>query len=256
MHGAEEAERSERRESESIGHSLRPLVRLIEVHKTYEEGGRLRRVLNGVTTSFLEGELTVIVGRSGSGKSTLLNLISGIDQPDSGKVLVGSEDMTTLGERERTLFRRDHVGFVFQSFNLIPTLTVLENLLLPMELRGTLNRERALDLLERVELADRQATFPDRLSGGERQRVAIARALAHDPILILADEPTGNLDYTTGAAVMDLLERLVREERRTMIVATHDRDLLLRADRVMEMMDGELRQIAPPVDVGPSRPEG
>src|SRR5690606_1440142 len=135
MHGAEEAERSERRDSESIGHSLRPLVRLIEVHKTYEEGGRLRRVLNGVTTSFLEGELTVIVGRSGSGKSTLLNLISGIDQPDSGKVLVGSEDMTTLGERERTLFRRDHVGFVFQSFNLIPTLTVLENLLLPMELR-------------------------------------------------------------------------------------------------------------------------
>src|SRR5690606_9077929 len=233
-----------------------PLVRLIEVHKTYEEGGRLRRVLNGVTTSFLEGELTVIVGRSGSGKSTLLNLISGIDQPDSGKVLVGSEDMTPLGERERTLFRRDHVGFVFQSFTLIPTLTVLENRLLPKELRATLNRERALDLLERVELADRQATSPDRLSGGERQRVAIARALAHDPILILADEPTGNLDYTTGAAVMDLLERLVREERRTMIVATHDRDLLLRADRVMEMMDGELRQIAPPAVVGPSQPEG
>src|SRR5690606_35806022 len=135
-------------------------------------------------------------------------------------------------------------------------LAVLEQLCLPMEVRGTRHRERALARPGRVGLADRQASCPDRLSGGERQRVAIARALAHDPILILADEPTGNLDYTTGAAVMDLLERLVREERRTMIVATHDRDLLLRADRVMEMMDGELRQIAPPADVGPSQPEG
>lgn len=217
------------------------LVRLSNVSKAYVEGGRRRLVLDGVTTAFGRGELAVIVGRSGSGKSTLLNLISGIDQPDEGSITVGTESITALSERDRTLYRRNAIGFVFQAFNLIPTLTVLENLLLPMELRGARDEPRALELLSRVGLDERRDSFPDRLSGGERQRVAIARALAHEPILILADEPTGNLDFETGASVMDLLEVLVREEKKTMLVATHDRDLLVRADRVVELKGGKLQ---------------
>ena len=216
------------------------LVRVSNVSKAYMEGGRRRLVLDSVTTAFGRGELAVIVGRSGSGKSTLLNLISGIDQPDAGSISVGSETITALSERDRTLFRRHAIGFVFQAFNLIPTLTVLENLLLPMELRGARDEPRAVELLRRVGLDERRDSFPDRLSGGERQRVAIARALAHEPELILADEPTGNLDFETGASVMDLLEVLVREEKKTMLVATHDRDLLVRADRVVELKGGKL----------------
>lgn len=219
----------------------RALVRLADVSKTFVEGDRQRHVLDRVSADFASGELAVIVGRSGSGKSTLLNLISGIDRPDEGTVSVGSRTLTALSERDRTLFRRNQVGFVFQAFNLIPTLTVLENLLLPMELRGAYDEGQAVDLLQRVGLVDRRDSFPDRLSGGERQRVAVARALAHDPVLILADEPTGNLDFETGAAVMDLLERLVREERKTMLVATHDRELLVRADRVVQLKGGKLQ---------------
>lgn len=216
------------------------LVRIAGVSKTYVEGDRKRRVLDEVDAEFAKGELAVIVGRSGSGKSTLLNLISGIDRPDTGAVIVGSEIITELSERDRTIFRRNRIGFVFQSFNLIPTLTVIENLLLPMELRGVLDRRRALELLRRVGLEDRSDSFPDRLSGGERQRVAVARALAHDPDLILADEPTGNLDFETGGRVMDVLETLTREEGKTMIIATHDRDLLERADRILHLAGGKL----------------
>lgn len=217
-----------------------PLVRLSGLAKEFAEGDRVRVVLNGMDGVFGRGALTVLVGRSGSGKSTLLNLISGIDRPTDGTVTVDGTVLTDLSERDRTLFRRNRIGFVFQSFNLIPTLTVIENLLLPMELRGARDDERARELLDRVGLLDRSESFPDRLSGGERQRVAVARALAHDPTLILADEPTGNLDYDTGARVMDLLEALVRERDKTMIVATHDRDLLVRADRIVELYGGML----------------
>lgn len=220
------------------------IVQLQGLSKTYVEGDRERLVLDAVDASFAKGELTVIVGRSGSGKSTMLNLISGIDRPDAGTVTVGSEAITDLSERDRTIFRRNRIGFVFQSFNLIPTLTVLENLLLPMELRGLLDVDRAKQLLGRVGLEDRSDSFPDRLSGGERQRVAVARALAHDPDLILADEPTGNLDFETGARVMDVLEALIREEGKTMLIATHDRDLLARADRIVHLTGGTLREEA------------
>lgn len=218
------------------------LVHLEGVSKTYVEGDKERLVLSSASATFLPGELVVIVGRSGSGKSTLLNLISGIDLPDAGTISVGTTSLTALSERERTLFRRHQVGFVFQSFNLIPTLTVLENILLPMELRGVQNDRLARELLESVDLADRSASFPERLSGGERQRVAVARALAHEPSVLLADEPTGNLDFETGEEVMDLLESLVRARGKTMIVATHDRDLIRRADRVLHLRAGRLTE--------------
>lgn len=220
------------------------LVRLSALRKYFLEGDRRRTVLDGIDATFAESELVVLMGRSGSGKSTLLNLISGIDLPSSGNVSIGSAVLTTMSERERTLFRRRNVGFVFQSFNLISTLTVLENLLLPMELNGRSAPEEAYGLLERVGLRDRAGSYPDRLSGGERQRVAIARALAHHPLLILADEPTGNLDFDTGAAVMSLLEALVREQGTTMIVATHDRDIIPRADRVVLLRSGRLEDVA------------
>lgn len=225
------------------------LIRLQGVTKSYREGDRERLVLDRIDAEFAEGQLIVLLGRSGSGKSTLLNLLSGIDLPTSGRVVIGSTDLSGLSERDRTLFRRKRVGFVFQSFNLIPTLTVIENLLLPMELSGGgtagFDRERAGALLEKVGLESRSDSFPDRLSGGERQRVAIARALAHDPLLILADEPTGNLDFDTGASVMNVLETLVRDQGATMIVATHDRDLIPRGDRVLHLRGGKLEDAGP-----------
>ena len=186
-----------------------------------------------------------LLGPSGSGKSTLLNLVSGIDTPDAGSIEIDGVRVTELGERDRTLFRRSHIGFVFQFFNLLPTLTVEENLLLPLELKGRLDaaaRGRARELLDHVGLADRAATFPDRLSGGEQQRVALARALVHEPALILADEPTGNLDSATGEKMLDLLDRLVRDAGRTLLAVTHSRDLAAHADRVIRIVDGRLEE--------------
>ena len=225
-----------------------PLVRVRGLTKTYREGDRERAVLRGVDFTIREGELVVVLGRSGSGKSTLLNLISGIDRPTGGDVFFGETNLTQLSEQERTLFRREHVGFVFQSFNLIPTLTVAENILLPLELNGRTSaaeQEQALAFLDAVGLGDRADSFPDRLSGGEQQRVAIARALAHDPLLILADEPTGNLDFKTGRLVMGLLQRLIHQAHRTMLIATHDRDILDLADRVLTLQDGTLEEHTP-----------
>jgi putative ABC transport system ATP-binding protein len=183
--------------------------------KTYLEGEKSRIVLRDASARIACGENVAILGKSGSGKSTLLNLISGIDLADSGTICVNGAEMTAMNERERTLFRRQKIGFVFQFFNLISTLTVLENVALPGELNGLSGRQarrRAQELLEAVGLPDRLDTFPDRLSGGEQQRVAIARALMNDPLLLLADEPTGNLDEETGVQVLRLLDRLTRQE--------------------------------------------
>jgi putative ABC transport system ATP-binding protein len=221
------------------------LVRLDHVTKSYAEGAQTRAVLEGVSAGFLEGQFTAIRGRSGSGKSTLLNLIAGIDSPTSGDIYVGEVCVTRLGSRERTLFRRDNLGFIFQFFNLIPTLTVFENIRLPGELAGRPEaalRARALDLLDQIGLADRRDIYPDRLSGGEQQRVAIARALAQDPRLVLADEPTGNLDDKTGDAVMSLLDSVTRQAGKTLIMVTHSRQIAARADLVLEMQGGELRR--------------
>ncbi len=224
------------------------LVQLQDLTKTYQEGERERTVLRQLNATIHNGEFVVLMGRSGAGKSTLLNLISGIDRPTAGAVIVGDTNLTTLSEHERTLFRRHHIGFVFQAFNLIPTLTVEENITLPLELSGEVDaasRERALSVLDEVGLRDRADSFPDRLSGGEQQRVAIARALAHDPLLVLTDEPTGNLDYDTGRQVLELLQRLVREHGKTMLVATHDRSMVRAADRVLTLQSGTLEAHTP-----------
>ena len=217
---------------------MTPLAELRNLTKTYEEGRRQRTVLCAANAAFARGELAVLVGRSGSGKSTLLNLLSGIDLPTAGEVVVDGVVLSALSERERTLFRRDHVGFVFQLFNLIPTLTVEENVLLPLELKGSPTageRSAALDLLAEVGLADRRSTFPDRLSGGEQQRVAVARALAHDPLLVLADEPTGNLDLETGLQVLELFRREVKTNGAAAILATHSVEAASGCDRVYRL---------------------
>jgi putative ABC transport system ATP-binding protein len=216
------------------------LVRLDRVTKDYSEGRELRHVLTDASLEVGEGEFVAIRGRSGSGKSTVLNLVAGIDRPSSGEIYVAGTALSQLGPRERTLLRRDHIGFVFQFFNLIPTLSVLENVLLPAELSGRDESRRAADLLERVGLADRAASFPDRLSGGEQQRVAIARALVRDPRLVLADEPTGNLDDATGATVMGLLDALTRRAGKTLLLATHSREVAALADRVVTIDAGRL----------------
>ena len=200
-------------------------------------------VLCDTDVTIQRGEFAVLIGRSGSGKSTLLNLLSGIDQPSSGEVVIDGVAISSLSERERTLFRRDHIGFVFQFFNLIPTLTVAENLLLPLELKGKVRpeqRQAALDLLAEVGLADRAESYPDRLSGGEQQRVAVARALAHDPLLVLADEPTGNLDLETGLQVLEILDRLTRRAGKTMVMVTHSPEVVGMADRVFRIEDCRL----------------
>ncbi len=220
-----------------------PLVVIQNLTKHFDEGGKSRRVLDAVNLEIMPGEFFVMLGKSGSGKSTLLNLVSGIDRADSGEIIVAGTDITRLNERELTRFRRDDIGIVFQFFNLIPTLTVLENVTLPLELRGSSRRqsdEAALRLLERVGLAHRAEAFPDKLSGGEQQRVAIARALVHEPMLVLADEPTGNLDEETGERVLELLLDLTRRAGRTLVMATHNPEIVPLADRVGRIHDGQL----------------
>jgi putative ABC transport system ATP-binding protein len=226
--------------------SAPPLVRLEGLTKSYREGNATRTVLAGVDAEIRRGELVVLLGRSGSGKSTLLNLLSGIDLPTAGGVVIDGVALTELSEHQRTLFRRNHIGFIFQFFNLIPTLTVEENLLLPLELKGPVTaaaHAAARDLLAEVGLADRAGSYPDRLSGGEQQRVAVARALAHDPLLVLADEPTGNLDLETGLQVLALLDRLTRQAGKTMLMVTHSRRVVGLADRVWRIEGGALLEL-------------
>jgi putative ABC transport system ATP-binding protein len=221
-------------------------IYLDKLKKSYSEGSRIRHVLQSASASFSKGEYTVILGKSGTGKSTLLNLISGIDLVDSGTVCINGDNLTAMNERQRTFFRRENIGFIFQFFNLIPTLTVLENISLPAELIGNSqrkSRDLAIPLLEAVGLYDRIDTFPDRLSGGEQQRVAIARALINDPLLLLADEPTGNLDEETGVIVLDMLDQLTRQAGKNMIMVTHNQDAANYADRILKLQDG--RFVAP-----------
>lgn len=223
-----------------------PLLELKALSKSYSEGGRARTVLDGIDVSVAEGEFLVLLGRSGSGKSTLLNLISGIDLPSAGEVHMAGTCLTALDEGRRTLFRRHHMGFVFQAFNLIPTLTVEENLLLPLELIGVALADaapRVRNMLRDLGLDGRGESFPDQLSGGEQQRVAIGRALIHDPRLLLADEPTGNLDLETGREVLALLDRLTRQAGKTLIMVTHAPEVVGLADRVMSLRQGRLVEV-------------
>jgi putative ABC transport system ATP-binding protein len=223
------------------------VLKLRALCRSFREGERLHRVLEGADAEIRDGEFVAIVGRSGSGKSTLLNLISGIDAPDSGTIEFDGAVISGLREPERTRFRRHHVGFVYQLFNLIPTLNVEENVRLALELdgvRGAPARARARELLEQVGLGTRLASATDVLSGGEQQRVAIARALAHQPQLLLADEPTGNLDEQTGRQIQELLRDLVRRRGSTLILATHAQVPRSLVDRVLELKDGQLREVA------------
>jgi putative ABC transport system ATP-binding protein len=213
--------------------------------RSFREGARVHRVLEGLDADIGAGERVAVMGRSGSGKSTLLNLVSGIDRPDSGTIYVDGQEVSALREPARTLFRRAHIGFVYQFFNLIPTLDVAENVRLVLELngvRGQAARARALAALREVGLQGRAASAVDALSGGEQQRVAIARALVHAPKLLLADEPTGNLDEATAREILPALLDLTRERGTTLVLVTHDETLAAAADRVLELREGSLHQ--------------
>ncbi len=226
-----------------LGSPAEPLIRVRDLTKTYLEGTKRHAVLEGAALDVERGELIAILGRSGSGKSTLLHLLAGLDLPDAGSIHIAGTDLPALSETQRTVFRRRHIGLVFQFFNLVPTLTVSQNLLLPLELTaglGAAERARAAGILEQVGLGNRASSYPERLSGGEQQRVAIARALVHRPHLILADEPTGNLDADTAAEILALLERLVRDEGRTLVMATHSRGALESTDRVLKIDHGRV----------------
>jgi len=221
------------------------MLSIRQLCRSFREGTRVHQVLAGLEADIGAGERVAIMGRSGSGKSTLLNLVSGIDRPDSGAVLIDGVEVSALGEPARTVFRRAHIGFVYQFFNLIPTLDVAENVRLVLELngvRGRLAQARALRALEDVGLASRAHSPVDTLSGGEQQRVAIARALVHAPKLLLADEPTGNLDEATAREILPALLELTRARGTTLVLVTHDEALAAAADRVLELREGRLQR--------------
>jgi putative ABC transport system ATP-binding protein len=220
-----------------------PLLEIESLTKGFTIGGNFRPILNGIDLTIDAGQCVALLGDSGSGKSTLLNVISGIDSPDGGDIRFRGDSIVRMTERERTLYRRCHIGFVYQFFNLIPTLTVTENALLPLELTGQLTAtRRAAAIAQLCDLGlDRHLdSFTDSLSGGEQQRVALVRALVHGPSLILADEPTGNLDRTTGDKVLSLLLELVRRGHHTLILVTHSTSHAKVADRMISLVDGEL----------------
>ncbi|MFP1629710.1 ABC transporter ATP-binding protein [Streptomyces sp. 5K101] len=220
-----------------------PMVRVENLRRSYGTGAGAVHALRGVFFEIPRGELVALKGRSGSGKTTLLNLVGGLDSPDEGRITVDGIDLSGLGENGLLELRRDRIGFIFQSFGLIPILSAAENVGVPLRLRKAdpLEREERVRLmLALVGLADHAAQRPGELSGGQQQRVAIARALANRPALLIADEPTGQLDAETGLAVMELLRAVVRSEGVTALVATHDAQLLDLADRVLELRDGEI----------------
>jgi putative ABC transport system ATP-binding protein len=227
-------------------------ITLTDIDKSYEEVGRRHTILGGVNARFASKQFTVILGKSGTGKSTLLNLIGGIDTPDQGAVQLGNTVLNQMTDHQRTLFRRQKIGFIFQFFNLIPTLTVMENVTLVSELDGRRPdeaRESAITVLDRVGLGDRSEAMPDKLSGGEQQRVAIARALSNDPEIILADEPTGNLDEDTGRSILMLLEDLVKAHGKTLIMATHSGEAASRAKKVFKIKNRILVPSTDPISL-------
>jgi putative ABC transport system ATP-binding protein len=209
--------------------------------KSYRVNGRPLPILRDISFQLAAGESVAIQGVSGSGKSTLLSLLAGLDRPTAGEIILENERLDLLPEKELARIRREKIGFVFQAFHLVPSLTVLENVLLPAAFRsGAFSEDRGRALLDRVGLADRAEHFPDQLSGGEKQRAALARALVNEPKLIFADEPTGNLDSKNGRAVLDLLEEHTRKAGRALVLVTHDDAVASRADRRLRLIDGAL----------------
>ena len=220
-----------------------PLIRIRDLHKSYQRGGQEIPVLMGIELEVAAGEFVALMGPSGSGKSTLLNLIAGIDKPTAGTIEMAGIDIATLSDAELSDWRAANVGFIFQFYNLMPVLTAFENIELPLLLTGLSSRERRArvqQMLELVSLADRADHYPNELSGGQQQRVAIARALVTDPTLIVADEPTGDLDRTTGQEVLGLMERLVTELGKTIVMVTHDPKAAARAGRLVHLEKGVL----------------
>ncbi|MGH7767682.1 MAG: ABC transporter ATP-binding protein [Candidatus Binatia bacterium] len=221
------------------------MIRLIDVHKTFKQGPNEVTALAGVSLEISKGEFVAVMGPSGSGKSTLLHLIGGLDRPTRGDVTVGGKVISQMGDDEVTLFRREKIGFVFQFFNLLPTLTAIENAALPAILDGraeTEARVKSAALLERVGLSGRADHLPEELSGGEIQRLAIARALLFSPPILLADEPTGNLDSRTGGAILQLMRDINRQESSTVVMVTHDRSAAAFGDRVIHLKDGVIEE--------------
>ncbi len=217
------------------------MIRCLDVRKTYRQGDNEVTVLSGITVDIPQGQFSTIMGPSGSGKSTLLHLMGGLDRPSAGDVLVGERIISQMADDQVTLFRRTQIGFVFQFFNLLPTLTALENITLPFVLDGRPRAkaaQRAQFLLDKVGLAHRRSHLPEALSGGEIQRLAIARALAFEPPIILADEPTGNLDSKNGEIVLNLLRRINQEDRCTIVMVTHSPEAAKVGDRTICLHDG------------------
>ncbi|OPY76087.1 MAG: putative ABC transporter ATP-binding protein [Syntrophorhabdus sp. PtaU1.Bin153] len=224
---------------------MKPVVRVIDLWKQYEEGSKNSFALRGANLEILAGETVALLGKSGSGKTTLLNLIAGLDRPTMGLIEVDGQDLETLGEWGRTELRRKRFGFIFQFFNLLPTLTAFENVFLSLELIGKPDPTLARDALASVGLEGKGRRYPHELSGGEQQRVAIARAIVKEPALILADEPTGNLDTTTGNQVLELLERRCREHSMSLLMVTHTVLTCRYAHRILQMVDGVVTEQTP-----------
>jgi putative ABC transport system ATP-binding protein len=230
----------------------RPIVRAVGLEKTYLPGGEAPfPALRGVSFEARTGEVLLLLGESGSGKTTLLHLLAGLDRPTAGRVEIEGRDLAAMGEKGRTDWRRRRVGFVFQFFNLLPTLTAGENVGLALELIGPIDRSKVEAGLAAVGLADKSGRYPHELSGGEQQRVAIARALVKNPALILADEPTGNLDTRTGQRVLDLLIGRCRESGTTLLMASHALGTARHADRILRLEDGRLRETAEAAEAMP-----
>src|SRR4051794_37319322 len=222
------------------------IIEAVGVTKSFANGAMYVDAVRGIDMSVRQGEMLAIIGPSGSGKSTLLNLLGAIETPTTGQVLFEGTDLATLGDNERTLLRRRRIGFIFQAFNLLPTLTAVENVALPLELDGISEREareRSLASLELVDIADRADHLPSMMSGGEQQRVAVARALVIEPALVLGDEPTGNLDSVNSAQVMRLLRDLTDTRGQTVVIVTHDNDVAAKADRTVRVRDGHLEEL-------------
>jgi putative ABC transport system ATP-binding protein len=218
------------------------MIEVVQVEKSYRSGSRVVPALRGISCSIDRGRFAFIVGPSGSGKSTLLYLLGAIDRPSAGKIIVDGQDLVRMSEAAQNIYRRDQIGFIFQSFNLISNLTALENVLVPFLPRGVTPelRQRGVDLLTEVGLGERLDHRPYQLSGGEQQRVAIARALVKRPILVLADEPTGELDSKTGDEIYSILRRLQESSQTTLVVVTHDRRFIMPDDLVLEIQDGQV----------------
>ena len=218
------------------------MLELKNIYKSYKQGGEVIQVLSGVNITIKDGERVAIVGASGSGKSTLLSIMSGMDKPDSGEVFINGKNLSTLSDSELSRLRNSEIAMIFQSFELVPSFSALENVMLPLDIASMSAKTEAESALTKVGLASRLTHLPSMLSGGEEQRVAIARALVRNPKILFADEPTGNLDSTTGAQVLSLIVAAGVGDERTLVIITHDKGIAQKMDRILEIKDGAVRE--------------